>query len=692
MSYDLLFSPIHIGSLEVKNRVVMNAAEFSLGQINGCPTERMMDYYEERAKGGVGLIIPGICRVNDMGAASTFTQLSMSSDYHIEPMREMARRIHSHGAKLCIQLHHPGRQGYASSINSLPLVIPLVERFPKLPGALFKATPMLLGLEQKKICFSVQAPSDHELSAHGATRIHAMSTAAVRRLVRDFVDAAVRCKQADVDAVELHGTHGYLIQQFLSPNTNRRTDEYGGSFENRLRFLREIVQGVKMECGADFPLIVRLTADEMYERIGMPGKGYTLEEGRRIAKRLEELGVDAIDVSSACYDAYNCWLEPTSFEPGWRAYLAKAIKETVNIPVIAANLIRSPEQAERQLKEGVQDLVGSARNFICDPHWAKKAEAGRGEEIRRCIGCLHCIESFIANAGVGKPGECALNMSVGEEKTYFSPAQVGHGRRVVVIGAGPAGLTAAVTLQRRGFNVVVLEQNKKAGGQVIAAACGHLKEKLYWCIEDLLGEAKRLGVKIRFGVRADEAIVRAYEPYAILIAAGAKPVRPRSIEGIDGENVYLATDVLQGKQVLKEQNVAVIGSGLTGLEVAEKLAMEGNEVTVIEAADTVAPKAWFQHVDDAMSRLKPLGVRFFTSCALSAVHGDSVLLRELSTGNDVTLPCTAVVLAMGVRPDRSLLDDMQNITLRSYTIGDAHEGGSIGKANHDAYRIAMRIH
>ena len=692
MGYDLLFSPIRIGNLEIKNRVVMNAAEFSLGQINGCPTERMMDYYEERAKGGVGLIIPGICRVNDMGAASSFTQLSMSHSYHIEPMREMARRIHLHGAKLCIQLHHPGRQGYASSINSLPLVIPLVDRFPKLPGLLFKATPVLLGLEQKKICFSVQAPSDHELSAHGATRIHAMSTAAVRRLVSDFVNAAVRCKQADVDAVELHATHGYLIQQFLSPNTNRRTDEYGGSFENRLRFLREIVQGIKMECGPDYPLIVRLTVDEMYERIGKPGKGYTLEEGKRIAKRLEELGVDAIDVSSASYDAYNYWLEPTSFEPGWRAYLAKAIKETVNIPVIAANLIRSPEQAERQLQEGVQDLVGSARNFICDPHWAIKAQEGRPEEIRRCIGCLHCIESFIANAGVGKPGECALNMGVAEEKTYFSPDQVGQGRRVVVIGAGPAGLTAAVTLQRRGFSVVVLEQKRKAGGQVVTAAAGHLKDKLYWCIEDLMHEAQRLGVKIRFGVRADESIVRAYEPYAVLIAAGAKPVRPRSIEGIDGDNVFLAADVLEGKSKVTGKTVAVIGSGLTGLEVAEKLALQGNEVTILEAADTVAPKAWFQHVDDAMSRLGPLGVQIRTSTALSAVNADSVRLRDLSTGQDVQMSCDAVVLAMGVRADRSLLDDMHNITPRSYLVGDAHEGGSIGKANHDAYRIAMRIH
>ena len=235
MSYEMLLSPGKIGTMTLRNRTVMTAAEMSLGQTDGTPTEKMMRYYEERARGGVALIIPGICRVNDMGAASTFTQLSMSHDYHIAPMRDFAERIHRQGARLCIQLHHPGRQGYASSINTLPVVIPVVKAFPKVLDGLFKCTPLLLGLEEKKICMSVQAPSKCELSEHGATRIHAMSRREIRALIRDFIDAAERCKKAGVDAVELHGGHGYLIQQFLSPNTNLRTDEYGGSFEGRLR-------------------------------------------------------------------------------------------------------------------------------------------------------------------------------------------------------------------------------------------------------------------------------------------------------------------------------------------------------------------------------------------------------------------------------------------------------------------------
>ena len=417
--YDKLFSPMNIGSMTVKNRIVMCAAEFSLGEPSGKVTQRLSDYYEERAKGGVGLIIPGICRVNDMAGAATYTQLAMSHDYHIEPMRQMVEKLHSHGAKLAIQLHHAGRQGLASSINSLPMVIPIAEKIPKFMNLMYKCTPLLLGMEEKGICFSVQAPSKCPLAPHGAARLHAMSHKEVKKLIKDFIDAAERCKKAGVDAVELHGAHGYLIQQFLSPYTNFRTDEYGGSFENRMRFLEEIVTGIKERCGKDYPLIVRLTVDEMYARIGKPEVGYNLEDGKRIAKRLEELGVDAINVSSAGYDVYNCWLEPTTFEPGWRKYLAKEIKNTVKIPVIAANVIRTPEQAEKQLQEGCQDFVASARTFICDPHWAKKAQEGYPEEIQRCIGCLNCIRSFMTNAGKGLPGECALNMSIGNERAYY---------------------------------------------------------------------------------------------------------------------------------------------------------------------------------------------------------------------------------------------------------------------------------
>ena len=692
MSYDVMFSPMNIGKMRVKNRIVMTAAEFSLGQPNGQPTEKMINYFEERAKGGVGLIIPGICRVNDMGAASTFTQLSMARDENIEPMRKMVNRIHKYDAKLCIQLHHPGRQGYASSINTLPLIIPIADRFPKFPNALFKATPLLLGLEQKKVCMSLQAPSKCELSAHGATRIHAMSKKEVKKLIDDFIQAAVRCKKAGVDAVELHSTHGYILHQFLSPNTNKRNDEYGGSFENRLRFISEIITGIKTQCGKDYPLIVRLTADEMYDRIGMPEKGYGLEEGKKIAVELEKLGVDAINVSSACYDTYNYWLEPTSFEPGWRAYLAKEIKSVVSVPIIAANFIRSPEQAEKQLEDGWQDFVGSARNFIADPYWAQKAKDGHPEQIHRCIGCLHCIKSFINNASFyGTPGECALNPVVGMEKEWNEMKPDAEGKKSVVVGAGPAGLIAALTLKKRGYDVSVLEKEKAAGGQVNIAASGPHKDKLHWAVEDLLTECKLQGIEIQTGIEATADMIVEMKPDAVIIATGGTPVRPKSIKGIDLENVVTAPEVLLGKVEIKDKKVAVIGSGLTGLETTEKLNENGNTVTVVEMAKTVAGNAWFQFVDDSLSRIKPYGTKIMLDTKLEEIAEKEITVSSQDGKKTELIPVDFVVLAMGVRPVNELEKALKDKEINAVAVGDAAKGGTIGNATQSAFKAALKI-
>ncbi len=692
MSYEMLLSPMNIGTMTVKNRTIMSAAEVSLGQANGKPTEKLMAYYEERAKGGVGLIIPGITRVNDDCAASTYTQLAMSHDYHIEPMREFAERIHKHGAKLGIQLHHPGRQGYSSSIHSLPMVIPIVDRFPKVLDSIYKCTPILDKLEKKALLWPVQAPYKGELANHGAMRIRQMSRREVKHLINDFINAAVRCKKAGVDLVELHGGHGYIIQQFLSPNTNKREDEYGGSFENRMRFITEIIDGIRAECGRDYPLMVRLTADEMYEKIGMPGKGYTIETGKRIAKRLEELGVDAINVTSACYDAYSYWLEPTSFEPGWRKYLAKEIKSVVSIPVAGASVIRTPEQAEQQLQEGCQDFVASARTFICDPHWVKKAEEGRSNEIRRCIGCLNCIRSFMTNAWVGKASECALNMSMGREEEFFNMPQDGEGRHIVVIGAGPAGLTAAHTLLHRGFKVTVIEKDEKPGGQVITASTCHLKGKLYWAIEDLMTNVAKLGGEVKLGCDMTAEQIAEMKPYAVVVATGGTPIRPKSIPGIDLDTVVLAPEIIMGEKKIENKKVVVVGSGITGLEVTEFLNDAGCEVTVIEMAPEVAPGAWFQLVDDEMERIKPFGTKFMTGTKLVGIEPGKVLVEDVKTGAKSALEADNVVLSLGVRPVNDMVTKLVGCGIHKVvTVGDAKKSGTIADATHSAYDTVMKI-
>ena len=691
MAFEHLLSPMNIGTLTVKNRTVMTAAEMSLGRPDGTPTERLMDYYEERAKGGVGLIIPGVTRVNDMGAASTYTQLAMSHDYHIEPMRAFVERIHRHGAKLGIQLHHPGRQGYSSSTNSLPLVIPIVNRFPKVLDGIFKATPILLGMEEKKLIWSVQAPSKVELANHGAMRMHAMSKREIKKLINDFIEAAVRCQKAGVDLVELHGGHGYMIQQFLSPNTNKRTDEYGGSFENRMRFVSEIITGIRARCGRDYPLMVRLTADEMYDKIGKPGKGYDLEYGKRVAVELEKLGVDAINVTSACYDVYNRWLEPTSFEPGWRAYLAKEIKSVVSIPVCAANFIRSPEQAERQIAEGYQDFVGSARTFICDPHWVQKIEEGRPEDIKRCIGCLNCISSFMTNAKVGKNGECALNPAVGRERIDNAMPRDGEGKTAVIIGAGPAGLMAAEVLARRGFAVTVYEKEKEIGGQVNTAASCHLKGKLHWCIEDLLTNVTKLGVTVCTGVDVSADAVAALKPDVVLLATGGVPVVPKSIPGVESAHVCTAPEVILGDVRPKNKTAVVIGSGMTGLETAEFLLADGCDVTILEMAPEIAPGTWFQLVDDEMERLVPAGCKFMPGTKLVAIGESSIVVEDVKTGAHKNLPAEAVVLSMGVRPIPALEEDLKAKGLRVVRIGDAVKSGTIANAVHSAYDTAVAL-
>lgn len=695
MSYELLLSPGKIGTLELKNRVVMTAAEMSMGQPNGKPTERLMTYYEERAKGGVGLIIPGICRVNDYDAVGSFTQLAMSHDYHIEPMRVFADRIHAHGSKLGIQLHHAGRQGYASVVKTLPMILPLAEKIPGIWKPLYKTVPMMLSMEEKDLCMRVNAPSVVERSYHVPSPMRAMTTKEVKKLIQDYISAAARCQKAGVDVVELHAAHGYMIQQFLSPNTNRRTDEYGGSFENRLRFLAEIVTGIKEKCGKDYPLMVRLSADEMYARIGKPGKGYDLETGKQIAKRLEELGVDAINVSSAAYDTYNYWLEPTSFEPGWRAYLAKEVKEVVSIPVVAANFMRSPDQAEQQLRNGVQDFIGSARSFICDPYWVRKVEEGRTEEIRRCIGCLHCIESFTNNAGLnigaGLPGECALNPEVGYESEYFLEED-GAGRRIVVVGGGVAGLKAAEIMAKRGYQVILIEKNEKLGGQVITASTCLHKSKLYWSIEDLLVSVKKLGVEIKLGQEASVKSIAALKPHAVILATGGEAVIPGSINGSTLPNVCVAPDIIMGRKKIEGKNVVVVGSGMTGLETTEILNEAGNNVTVIEMADEIAPGTWFQLKDDEMSRIEPYGTKFLTGKRLMRIEENRVAVEDTKTSKLTYIPADEVVLSMGVRPVVNLYAGLKEKNISVFKVGDAVSSGTISDAVHSAYDTVKKIH
>ena len=691
MSYENLFSPRSIGKVLIKNRVVMPAMMLDHGQFDGTPTEQMMDYYEERAKGGVGLIITEITRINDIHGVGSFAQLAVSQDYHTAPLAEMVKRIHKHDCKVFVQLHHPGMQGEPLTVGTIPLAVKVEKMMPAFRKAFYKMTPFARKLQEKGLVLSVVGPSKTAPCRFTLARNRAITHSEIRKLIQQFIEAGKRVQKAGADGIEIHASHGYLIQQFLSPNTNHRKDEYGGSFENRIRFLSEIVQGIKSSCGVDFPILVRLTVDEYYEKIGEAGTGYTLEEGIKIAKYLEKLGVDGINVSSANYETMNFWLEPTTFEPGWRKNLAAAVKKAIEIPVIAANLIRSPEQAEQQIAEGTQDFVALGRPHLADPQWTQKVKEGREREIKRCICCLWCFESMLSNAYTGFAGECAVNPAMGHEKEYKGLKRDGDGRVVVIVGAGPAGLTAAEIFGKRKFKVVLMEKNAFVGGQLQLANKPPLKNKMNWCYEDLERAALNNGVEILLNTEATPEKINQYEPYAVVIATGGSAIIPKSIPGVQGENVCTITEVLDGTVKLSGKTISVIGSGMSGLETAEKLVECGNAVTIIEMAERISPKTYSQHLSDILPKLKKHGVQFITNHKLIRINEKNILLENVKTKNSKEVAGDYVVLAVGVKSENGLYKELEGKFNNLHLIGDGEKIGRIADGTRSAYNLAIHI-
>lgn len=703
MDYPNLFSPMNIGSVKIKNRVVMSSMCVGLAEHDGAVSKRLSDYYEERAAGGVGLIMTECTRINETDAVSHSSMLSMSHDRYIAPLHAAVERVHAHGAKLFVQLFHPGRQNVVVFPTLWQFNERMARAFPPYWNLYFKATgsfdesamddPKTVK-RMKRYMKPLLAPSAVPCGL-GVNAIRNQSTIAmtipqIKTLISQFAAAAKRAKKAGADGVELHAAHGYLLQQFLSSYTNRRTDEYGGSLENRMRLLREIIDGIRKECGPDFPISVRLTADEFYDTIGYPGQGITLDEGVEIAKRLEGFGIDALNISSGGYDTDQTCCEPISFEPGWRKYLAKAVKEAVGIPVISANLIRSPEQAEAQLEEHTQDFIAMGRPFLADSEWVNKAREGRSDDILKCICCLHCMESLHKSVLNGKPIECAVNPRTCQENKYERNApKDGFQRQIVIVGAGPAGLTAARELAARDFKVTVLEKNTEPGGQLLLAKAPPLKEKIGWLIEELAHLATQQGVTIEYNSKATKDIIDTYHPYAVIFATGGEAVAPR-IPGFDSDAVVTVTPVLTGEKIYSGREIAVIGSGMTGLETAELLLEQGNQITVIEMAEKLAPGAYPTNASDVIRRLERGGVRFFPGRKLERI-GDGMLYLSRRDGVLECVRTDVTVLAIGVRSSNALKKECAGCYERLYAIGDAEKPGRIGDAVRRAFELARSL-
>ncbi len=654
--YNKLFEEGSIGKVTFKNRLVMSPMGCGLANLDGTPSEDMIAYYEARAIGGAGLIIPEITRINDVNGAGLMRQLSVTKDRHIEPLSRLAEAVHKHGSRIFIQLHHPGRETVSALLGGQPVVAP-------------SAIPCKL-LNQE-------------------TR--ALTTEEVKQLIRQFIDGAVRVQKAGCDGVELHAAHGYLLHQFLSPYTNKREDEYGGSFENRLRMIVEIIEGIRKECGPDFPIGVRLSIEEFLDKTGVTEDYIHVQDGVKIAMALEQAGIDFIDPSCGLYETGMTCVEPISFPQGWRHDLLLAVKSHVSIPVIGVSVIREPAAAEKFLEDGVVDFISMGRTWNADPEWGKKVQEGREKELRKCISCLRCFESLNEYNAAGLPPECALNPTFARERKYGNLVRDTKGHRAVVVGGGPAGMCAAQTLALRGVKVTLIDRQNDLGGTVNLAKMPPLKERMQWVADYYGNEFDRLGVEVQLNTEANAENIMACKPDAVILATGSVSIVPEKLPGVKGKNVYTVEAVLSGKAALKGKKVAVIGAGLTGLETAEYLCEEGNQVTIIDMLDKPAPNANHTNVADVCGRLAKSGVKYMLGHSLKEIKDDHVVLENLENHEETEAAAEAVVLSLGFRPDQSLVSELEAKGVEVELIGSAIKDGTIAPAVRTGYETGRKL-
>lgn len=635
MAYEKLFEKGRIGRLTIRNRAVMSPMGTDLADTNGNASPRLIAYYAERAKGGIGLIINEYTGVDDVDSIPTQHNLRMAQDYNVKAAEELTRTVHQYGAKIFAQLHHGGatsKSAFTGRQNLSPSGIPMA------PGG---EVPREMTLED------------------------------IKRVQDKFVAAAVRCKKAGYDGVELHAAHGYLMTQFISKYYNRRTDDYGGSVENRCRFIDEVIAGIRAKLG-NYPISVRMCGDEM-----TPEPGFlTMEDGLEIARHLEAQGIDCINISMGSSWNGNANCEPFSYTPGWKKHVAKAYKAALSIPVIATNTIKDPDFAESLLEEGVCDFVALGRSQFADPEFINKAKAGHPEKIRKCIGCMYCRERLLGGA---MPVECSLNPRLGTEYRYrWQDLQKnGSGRPVVVVGGGPGGLECAIILAKRGFSVTLLEKGASLGGTLNIAKLPPYKANLQDVTDVLALEAQELGVTVKLNTEATPELVASMAPVGVFLAAGAPPVAPKSIPGI--EKAVLAEDVILGNAKCGKSAV-LVGTGLTGLECAEMVLDAGSQLTMVEMNPTVGQGIYNVVFNDIMSRINPHSPEVLTSHQLTAVTDSGVEVKDLTTGESKAISADTVILALGTHDQQAMLDAYEQAGLNAVLVGSAEVPGRIAGA------------
>lgn len=642
MSFSHVLSPIKIGKLKLKNRFVVPAMGSHLGEADGQVSDRTIDYYVARAKGGYSLIFTEFTCVDPEGLAMP-GQLGIWNDSFIASHKRLTEAVHQHDGLIFCQLQHAGRETTSHFTGRQPAGASPI------PSPTYKETPRELSTEE------------------------------VYQLIEKFVDSAIRAKEAGYDGVELHGAHQYVIAQFMSSYSNKRMDQFGGSFENRMSFAVKIIQGIKEKCGKDFPVSVRISAEEPVS------SGRKRKEARMAAKAIEEAGADVISVSTGGYGFGQNTLAPQAIQPGYNSENSAFIKEVLDIPVIVAGRINDPHVAEDIVASNGADIVALGRTSLADPEFPNKVAENRTNEIIPCVACMQRCQEGGGRDEWDNGVSCTYNPFTGKEGILkIEPTE--QPKRIAIVGGGPAGLETAWVAAKRGHSITLFDKNTRPGGQVAIGSMPPHKQELIRAIKSYVTLGEKHDVTYKFGVEATPELVEDFDE--VVLATGGVSIRP-SFTGIDEAGVLDAVDVIEGKEPAG-QNVLIIGGGLVGVETADMLGERGHKVTVIEMKPDVANDEHREVKALLMGRLISYGVTFLTEAKVKALNPGTVIFEK--DGEDQTIEgFDTILLALGAKSYNPLEDLLNGSGKPIHVIGDALKARTITEAVYEGAKLGVSI-